>query len=167
MREIVTRLGPTWLALVLLLNLDRPVPPLTANIADDPVQALSHGVATYYRPGLMTKVALNRLSWRHIEDIPPNVGLVALKECEHIGRRVMIHWLAEDLVEGPFLVIDCAARHDWPFLERIRFAVDVDWNTAQRHRMRGPVPVAVYPVEEGQDHSTYAVRGGHGSPGED
>ena len=46
--------------------------------------------------------------------------------------------------EGPFQVTDVAAHHHVQGLLRRGWAVDVDYDTAMRSGMRGPVPVTIY-----------------------
>lgn len=72
------------------------------------------------------------------------MGYVALLDAEHIGKQV---WLQAPghAVEGPYLVIDCSAAQHRKALQAKGFVVDVDWQTAQRWEMRGPLDgVRVY-----------------------
>lgn len=103
------------------------------------------GTATYYHPGVMDEVYRNRLVWGHVAPCPECVGMVALLDREWIGQTV---WLQRPgaPVEGPFLVVDCAAAGHREALLRRGWAVDVDWQTAQRWQMRGPVAVSVLSV---------------------
>jgi len=95
------------------------------------------GLATYYSPGLMERVAANRGM-----ELRGYAGGVALNPAGDLGRVV---WLEhEGRIEGPFLVVDCAqAAHYAKRLAQNR-VVEVDWETAQRWAMRGPVPVRVW-----------------------
>lgn len=110
------------------------------------------GQATYYAPGLMQQVYANRLAWRQVEPCPECVGMVALLEPGHIGRRV---WLTPPGGEpiGPLLVVDCAQAAHRDELEARGWAVDVSWELGARLGMRGPLagvtidfepPVRVY-----------------------
>ena len=96
--------------------------------------ALLIGVATYYADGVMEQVLANRgLACAEC------VGSVALLDAAHLGQRV---WLQAPgrAVEGPYLVADCANRAHVAALRARGFVVDVDWATAQRWGMRGPLP---------------------------
>ncbi len=106
--------------------------------------AMIVGMATYYADGVMDQVIANRVAWGQIDPatLGRYVGFVALKDCGRIGHEADILW--PDGMEGPFLVVDCADPRDWPYLEKIDFAVDVGYRTARRHEMRGPVPVTVF-----------------------
>ena len=122
---------------ILVAAMLRPTPPIHARIMP--------GVATYYNPGVMEQVVENRRAWGQLGEAKSGyVGYVALRDCEDIGRVVWIWWRDEEMLEGPFLVADCASMKDWEYLERIDFAVDVDWQTAERHDMKAPVPVMVW-----------------------
>ncbi len=105
------------------------------------------GQATYYSPGVMETVAVNRRlirsregyqAWLRAEGV---AGAVALNRAGDLGRRVWIFGPDEQWAE--YLVIDCAGRKD--YLARITAGqvVEVDWPTARRWGMAGPVPVVV------------------------
>lgn len=104
------------------------------------------GNATYYAPGVMEKVVENRIRWGQLPSSVLNslniVGFVALRDCDLIGSVVYIHW-PDSSIEGPFIVADCADPKDYPKLDAIDFAVDVDWQTAKRHHLISPTPVQV------------------------
>lgn len=100
------------------------------------------GQATYYNPGLAEQVLTNRLAWGHVQPCAECVGYVALLERAMVGERVWLQRPGQP-PEGPFLVIDCAAAGHQAALRKRGWAVDVDWQTAQRWGMRGPVPVTV------------------------
>lgn len=102
---------------------------------------LTAGDATYYAPGVMDEVYANRLAWGQVQPCPACVGYVALMDSRDIGRLVWLDW--GDVTEGPYQVIDCAAaQHRAGLVARGR-VVEVDYATALRHRMAGPVPVRV------------------------
>jgi hypothetical protein len=65
--------------------------------------------------------------------------MVALLDRQHIGRHV---WLQRPgrPPEGPFLVVDCAAAKDRTRLHRRGLVAEVDYATARRWRMAGPLP---------------------------
>ena len=102
------------------------------------------GVATYYAPGVMERVIANRQRWGQDlgweRDV---VGYVAVWDCGLLGSLAWITWIRDRVLEGPFLVVDCADPRDYGHLLRIGFAVDVDWATAHRRGMVAPEPVVV------------------------
>ncbi len=100
------------------------------------------GVAMYYNPGIMDAVLKNQLAWGDVTECDECIGRVALLREGDMDRRV---WLQRPgyPAEGPFWVIDQAARHDVPGLVSRNWAVDVDYTTAMRWGMRGPVPIVV------------------------
>ncbi|MBW7886435.1 MAG: hypothetical protein H3C34_28170, partial [Caldilineaceae bacterium] len=59
------------------------------------------------------------------------------------NRKVWIQ-VGDRAMEGPFLVTDVAGRHHIPALIRRGWVVDVDYETAQRWLMQGPIPVTIY-----------------------
>lgn len=105
------------------------------------------GKAMFYGPGVMDGVYVNRLAWGHVQPCAMCVGMVALLDRETVGELVWLQRPGYE-VEGPFLVIDCAAAGDRANLLRRGWAVDVDYATAQRWGMRGPVPVKVWMPNE-------------------
>jgi len=99
------------------------------------------GMCTYYSDGLMETVAANRGL-----ECAECVGMVALADCSMIGARVWVNG------EGDFLVADCGT-----FLTPGRIA-EVDYQTAIRWQMAGPVKCAV--TEEPIARSEIPDRGG-------
>jgi hypothetical protein len=99
------------------------------------------GAATYYRPGVMQEVARNRGLKAYD---PPFLGGVALNRAGDLGRKVWLRW-ADGAVEGPFLVVDCAARGDYTKRLSQKRVAEVDAETARRRGFYGvgPVPVTV------------------------
>ena len=105
------------------------------------------GYATFYSPNAMERVAVVRgfitttgdyAAWLDSEAV---VGAVALNRAGDLGRRV---WLSGPAgTEGPFLVIDCARLDHFEQRESRHRVVEVDWLTAQRWGMRGPIAVTV------------------------
>jgi len=106
-------------------------------------------MAMYYAPNVMENVAQYRQRVDKIEGCDECVGSVALLRAGDLDRKVWIQ--PEDgAVEGPFQVLDVAARHHIPSLLARNWVVDVDYATAMRWGMRGPVPVTIFaepPVE--------------------
>lgn len=93
------------------------------------------GLATYYAPGLMEMVAGNRQM-----DLNGYVGGVALNDPRYLGHEVWLLWADESEIEGPFLVVDCAARQDIADRERLGLVVEVDARIAQRRGFYGVGP---------------------------
>jgi hypothetical protein len=100
------------------------------------------GKAMYYNPGIMQEVYSYRLQLGQVVPCGECVGYVALLRKGDLGRHVYLRW-ADGTVEGPFLVIDVAARHHIGLLLARGWAVDLDYQTAMRHSMAGPVPVTI------------------------
>ncbi len=102
----------------------------------------AQGRAMYYNPGIMAAVYAYRLQNKEVKACPECVGYVALLRAGDLNRKVWLRW-ADGNIEGPFLVIDVAARHHIPLLLSRNWVVDVDYQTALRHGMNCPVPVTV------------------------
>ena len=100
------------------------------------------GYAMYYNPGVMEPVVQYRYRTKEIDVCADCVGHVALLRAGDINRRVWVQ-LADGSVEGPFQVVDVAARHDIPQLLQRGWAVDVDYETAQRWGLNRPKPVTI------------------------
>ncbi|MFN3980570.1 MAG: hypothetical protein ACK4SA_09325 [Caldilinea sp.] len=101
------------------------------------------GLAMYYAPRVMDSVASYRERVNNIEECEECIGRVALLRAGDIGRHVWIQ-VGDGAVEGPFQVLDVAGRHHIPDLLRRNWVVDVDYETAMRWGMRGPIEVTVY-----------------------
>ena len=104
------------------------------------------GQATYMRPGLMAQVAANKSL-----DLTPYAGAVALNRAGDLGRVAWLQWPATktrpELVEGPFLVIDCAQRgQHFAKREHQHRIAEVSYNLATLHGFAGvgPAPVTVW-----------------------
>ncbi len=100
------------------------------------------GLAMYYNPGLMQQVLQRQIGWGDVTKCDECIGMVALLREGDMDRRV---WLQRPghPAEGPFWVVDQAAPHDVPGLVRRQWVVDVDYETAMRWQMRGPIPILV------------------------
>lgn len=101
------------------------------------------GLAMYYAPQVMDRVELYRERMNQIEACEECIGRVALLRAGDLGRLVWIQ-VEDGIVEGPFQVLDVAARHHIPDLLRRNWVVDVDYETARRWGMRGPIEVTVF-----------------------
>ncbi|MBO9393293.1 hypothetical protein, partial [Caldilinea sp.] len=101
------------------------------------------GLAMYYAPQVMDRVELYRERVNQIEVCEECIGRVALLRAGDLGRLVWIQ-VGDGIVEGPFQVLDVAARHHIPDLLRRNWVVDVDYETARRWGMRGPIEVTVF-----------------------
>lgn len=103
----------------------------------------TEGQASYYAPGLMDEVYANRLGWGHVQPCESCVGMVALLDVGNLGRLVYLDF-GDDLgIEGPFLVVDVAQAEHRAGLRKRNRVVEVDYATARRHHMNGPIPVRV------------------------
>ncbi len=127
-RQALGKGGDTWEALSPAYSEPSPLP--------------LHGLAMYYNPGIMREVVAYRLQRAQIDPCPECVGYVALLRRGDLNRKVWILW-PDGTVEGPFLVVDVAARHHVSSLLKRGWAIDVDYKTALRHRMNRPLPVTV------------------------
>lgn len=96
------------------------------------------GSVTYYNPGIMEATYRARLQWGHVAPCPDCVGMIALLDPAHLGKRV---WLQRPghPIEGPFLVVDCAAEKDRARLRARGLVGEVGWPVAQRWRMTAPI----------------------------
>ncbi len=103
------------------------------------------GKAMYYNPGVMEQVVTYRLSLGQITPCNECVGYVALLRLGDLNRRVWIQWA--DNVEGPFLVVDVAAKQHVGALLRQGWAVDLDYQSAVRRGLDGPEPVTIWGTE--------------------
>lgn len=122
----------------LLLTLALGVP--QAVWADPTPQDEIEGKATYYAPGLMQQVAVNRRL-----DMSGHFAGVALNRAGDVGRTVWLEW-DDGTIDGPFLVVDCAQRG--PHFEQRELSNYVVEVPAWVARMRGfygvgPVPATV------------------------
>jgi hypothetical protein len=116
------------------------------------------GSATFYAPGVMEDVYANRLAWGHVQPCAACVGMVALMDRDTIGQLVYLQRDGLD-PEGPFLVVDCANAAHLAALRARNRVVEVDFETAQRWGMQGPIPVRVLqlvtPPAPGDDTPLY------------
>lgn len=101
------------------------------------------GLAMYYAPQVMDRVEMYRERVNKIEACEECIGRVALLRAGDLGRLVWIQ-VGKGKIEGPFQVLDVAARHHIPDLLRRNWVVDVDYETAKRWGMRGPIEVTIY-----------------------
>lgn len=106
------------------------------------------GLATYYAPGVMEAVAVNRGM-----SIAGFRGGVALNRAGDLGRTVWLEY--KDEIVGPYLVVDCARRGPhFEERESKRYVVEVDYRLARDWGIVGvgPVPIIVHfypPTPEG------------------
>lgn len=100
------------------------------------------GLAMYYNPGVMDRVLQRQIGWGHVTECYECIGRVALLREGDMDRRIWLQRPGHE-VEGPFWVVDQAAEHDVPGLVRRNWAVDVDYETAMRWKMQGPIPIIV------------------------
>lgn len=115
------------------------------------------GLAMYYNPGVFQQVLDFRFAHNHITPCDECIGYVALLRGGDLDRRV---WLKREglLPEGPFWVVDAAALKHVPGLLNRNWVVDIDYQTAMRWRMAGPIPITVY---DNDSHEARAAAAAH------
>lgn len=107
-------------------------------LSPTPDESLS-GYATYMEHD-MTTVAAN-----HGLVLPYSHDGVALNRRGDLGREVYLFWLDDMEFDGPYLVVDCAARDDYAGRLRQNRRAEVDAEKAKERGFYGvgPVPVMV------------------------
>ncbi len=105
---------------------------------EDETPLPASGKVMYYAPGVMQRVVDYRTREQSIDACAECVGQVALLRVGDINRKVWIQ-LEDGTLEGPFLVVDVAHPRDVNALLARGWVVDVDWETAQRWSMKGPI----------------------------
>ncbi|PJE63382.1 hypothetical protein COU89_03655, partial [Candidatus Roizmanbacteria bacterium CG10_big_fil_rev_8_21_14_0_10_45_7] len=90
------------------------------------------GYVTWYgRAGLMAEVATNQLAWGQITPCAECKGDISLMRQGDINRRVWIR-RASGVVEGPYRVVDCAAKKDVATILKYKgWAADLSYEIAQ------------------------------------
>lgn len=100
----------------------------------------ARGEVTFYAYDVMERVYHRRLELAQVPycDKPACVGYVATLRPGDLGRKV---WFMRPgfQPEGPFLVVDYAAPSDFARLDRRGLVAEVDYETARRWGMTGPV----------------------------
>lgn len=96
------------------------------------------GSVTYYADGVFDEVYTNRLAFGHVQPCPECIGLIAVLDRQFVGDLAYVTRPGR-AEEGPFLVADCAAVEDLARLQKRGLVAEVDWATAQRWGMRGPI----------------------------
>ncbi|MBP9819611.1 hypothetical protein KBC79_02625, partial [Candidatus Woesebacteria bacterium] len=125
-----------------------PFSSFPGQVPEDP----RHGKAMFYGQGLMDQVLANRKAWGQIPQDkiqtcegsdPVYKGCVALLRAGDIGREI---WMQRPggAIQGPFLVIDVAAKHDVSCLLERGWVVDVDRETAREWNMDGPIDIILH-----------------------
>lgn len=118
------------------------------------LRLLTAGDCSYYADGVMEATLQYRLDRGQVQPCAACVGYVALLDCDRIGGLVWLDW--GDVTEGPYLVTDCAQAEHRAGLRARGRAVEVDWPTARRHHMAGPMPVQVFWQPAAADCATVA-----------
>ncbi len=128
------------LVLILLFSLLLNPAPAGDSPWEAATELPARGQVTFYAPGLMEWVYEHRLRLDQVPvcDPPACVGYVAMLRPGDLGRQV---WLkpAGQAAEGPFLVVDYAARRNFDALRARGLVAEVDYATAQRWQMQGPL----------------------------
>ena len=100
----------------------------------------ARGEVTFYAYDVMERAYHRRLELAQVPycDKPTCVGYVATLRPGDLGRKV---WLMRPGFppEGPFLVVDYAAAGDFARLDRRGLIAEVDYETARRWGMTGPL----------------------------
>lgn len=100
----------------------------------------ARGEVTFYAYDVMERAYHRRLELAQVPycDKPACVGYVATLRPGDLGRKV---WLVRPGMpaEGPFLVVDYAAARDFARLARRGVVAEVDYETARRWGMTGPL----------------------------
>lgn len=109
-----------------------------------------NGCAAYYASGQMEATA-NVLGYINEADrgayyewlwSEGYIGAVAVYRLGDKGKDVHILW-PDGTIDGPYISIDVVARNHYNLgLDRNR-VIDVDYDTAMRHNMRGPMAVTI------------------------
>jgi len=98
------------------------------------------GLATFYAPGVFERVA----NYRGLS-CADCIGYAAMVDPQWIGQRVWIGRVGQPS-EGPFLVVDCGQAEHRAGQKARGLVAEVDFETARRWNMRGPVMVRVSTV---------------------
>lgn len=100
----------------------------------------ANGEVTFYAYDVMERAYHRRLELAQTPycDKPACVGYVATLRPGDLGRKV---WLVRPghPAEGPFLVVDYAAARDFQRLRQRGLIAEVDYETARRWGMTGPI----------------------------
>lgn len=100
----------------------------------------ARGEVTFYAYDVMERAYHRRLELAQVPycDKPACVGYVATLRPGDLGRKV---WLMRPGLpaEGPFLVVDYAAARDFARLDQRGVVAEVDYQTARRWGMTGPL----------------------------
>lgn len=104
------------------------------------------GCAAYYNSRLMEDTAVYRGYIKDASEYEDWLkrngykGAVALYRNGDKDREVHILW-PDGTLDGPYLAIDVVARHHYDLGMSKNRVIDVDWNTAVRMDMKGPMSV--------------------------
>lgn len=100
------------------------------------------GLLTFYAPHVMERVA----AYRGLDTACPEcIGYAATVDPAYLGRRI---WIARPghRPEGPFLVVDCGNAAHRAQQQARGLIAEVDYPTARRWNMRGPIRARVHLV---------------------
>jgi hypothetical protein len=104
---------------------------------------LAEGDGSFYAKNVMESTVAYRIELGQIQPCPDCIGYVALMSCDELGRLVYLDFGDSLGIEGPFLTADCAQAEHIEGLRKRNRVVEVDWQTALRHHMAGPLPVRI------------------------
>jgi len=82
------------------------------------------------------------------------IGAVAVYRLGDKWRDVHILW-PDGTIDGPYIAIDVVARHHYELGLKKNRVIDVDYNTAKKHNMRGPMAVTI--IYDGTDLLKFAL----------
>lgn len=111
------------------------------------VPAIS-GCAAYYAEGRMesTAVVLGHIDktseYKKWLADSGYIGAVAVYRLGDKGRDVHILW-PDGTIDGPYLAIDVVARNHYSLAVDKNRVVDIDYSTAEKYSMRGPIAVTI------------------------
>lgn len=111
---------------------------------DTPI--ITHGIASQYDPGIMSRVARYRLARDQVDSLDGYDGFIAIRECDDIGKVFWIRPVTSVWRWERHLGVDCASKSDarwqdglsgYTWMIRNNVLVEISFETAQRWRTIG------------------------------
>ena len=96
---------------------------------------------------LMKRIWNWQLEHGNVPECPECVDAVALREPQHIGKKVWLQHPKGEVV-GPLMVVDCAEAKHRPNLTKRGWIADISWELARRWNMAGPLEGVTVLFEE-------------------